>query len=87
MTEDPKAVQAALDQLADALAGSDFRAQLRDDPKGAASSINLAEDDLPEGLLLTLALMSEEELRVVAHVQGLFKGTYRDDLSSVAILF
>jgi hypothetical protein len=65
-------IQPALDQLAEALAGSTFRAALRNDPEGAATNAGITVDVLPDGLLTTLGLMSDEELQIVARVQLTF---------------
>ena len=83
---DPQEMQTALDQLAEELAGARFRAGLREDPKGAATTAGINVDTLPDGLLATLGLMSDQELQIVARVQQSFKGSIRDS-ASVAILF
>jgi len=83
---DPQETQAALDQLAEELAGSDFRAALTKDPTGAATAAGINVDTLPDGLLGTLGLMSDEELKIVARVQQSFKGSIGDAVR-VAILF
>lgn len=85
-SEDPQVIQETLDQLAEELAGAKFRAALKDDPEEAATAAGINVDYLPDGLLATLGLMSDEELQIVARVQLSFRGSFRDS-SSVAILF
>jgi hypothetical protein len=87
MTDGPtdvKAIQDALDLLAKKLAGSEFRENFRRDPEVAAKEAGIQVGILPEGLLSTLGLMSDEELRFTARVQLYLK---RSVDSSVAILF
>lgn len=82
----PQKMQAALDHLAEQLAGSDFRAGLTKDPKAAATAAGVDVGALPDGLLATLGLMSEEELQVVARVHRSLAGSFSGS-PSVAILF
>ena len=89
MNADPRGerrMQAALDRLAEKLAGSTFRSALREDPASAATTAGIDPDALPEGLLATLGLMSDEELQIVARVQKSLQGSVRDP-ASVGILF
>jgi hypothetical protein len=79
----PPEIQPALDQLAEKLAGSTFRAALREDPQGAAINAGITVDALPRGLLATLGLMSDEELQIVATVQLAFT----EGLPKVCIIF
>jgi hypothetical protein len=75
--------QVALDKLAKALAGSDFRAELRKNPKGA-KGVNAK--DLPPGLLETLGTMSDKDLQIVSRVQMQLNAEYRGT-GTVTILF
>jgi hypothetical protein len=85
-SENPQAMQDALDQLAQELAGSKFRAALKEDPEAATTAAGINPDNLPDGLLGALGLMSDEELQIVSRVQQSFRGSFRDPIS-VAILF
>ena len=83
---EPQKMQAAFDHLAEQLAGSDFRTRLTEDPKGAATGAGVDVGSLPEGLLATLGLMSDEELQIVARVHHSLAGSMSGPVS-VAILF
>lgn len=85
MVED-SAAQDALDRLAEALAGSKFRGELRQDPEAAAKVKGIDVDALPAELLATLGSMTDEELKIVGLVQRQLNGQFRDS-PSVAILF
>lgn len=83
---DPQEIQAALDQLGEQLAGSSFRAALREDPTGAAAAAGISVDAITEGLLATLGQMSDQELQIVARVQESFKASFGNS-ARVCILF
>lgn len=88
--KDAQVVQAALDRLAEELAGSKFRAALREDPADAVKSAGIDADDLPDGLLGALGLMSDEELQIAARVQLSLKRSVSQRLPDplqVCILF
>lgn len=78
---DPR--QKALDQLAKKLVGSEFRTKLRKTPEKAAEELDT--DNLPDGLIETLAVMSDDELKTVAIVQQQLNVEALK--SSVSILF